>query len=707
MSARCNTTATRQSCYKRNTITIAMSLTLANTVFAASTTEPLQLPASTVTARMEQEDPKEVPISLSVINGEQLRTQRLDTLESALRSTSGVSVNSSGGPNDFNVLIRGVGSLYQMSMDDSSVAFNIDGVPVSSRSLGFGTLDLDRIEVLKGPQGTLSGAIGQAGAVNITTRQPTRKLEGYVRGEVGGKGQFLTEGAIGGPLSDSFSGRLAVRRAGYDSWIDNDQTHHPITKPRNEAYRGSLLWDLNDDTHVLFSAERQQTERATNSLVLRPYGSHPSLDLTRGLFDDNDKTTERYTIKVDHDFANSRLTSTTATSTADFEGLIAYDSKLMGALYGTPSEFWVVDKSFERNWSQDLHLSSLPDSEVFWVAGVAASRNNRSYDTPRNTYGTASAKFRDFTTTTYAGYGEVTFPLSERLKLTTGYRHSWDRKTYNGEYFSGSSAVDDSRKLTDHYGTGRAALSYALTAQTNVYVQLARGYKSGGFNDYASQVSDSQPYKAAVSKAAELGFKSETEDRRGSLNGALFYTRVHDDHLLGYDAATFATNAFNADTRTRGAELEGSWRFDYGLTLAASATYLDARITSGVQGIQAGDVAAGNRTPDVPRWSGNFNASWKHPLGSFASLGETTLNTSLNYHLVGERAADPQNHFNLDSYEKLDLRAGLESQFGEVYAFADNLLNQTYDTYGFYSDPVAYGAPARRRTLGVGYTYSF
>ena len=699
--------STRRFAQSSYTITIAISLTLSHSAYADAPAEALQLPASTVTARMTQEDPKEVPISLSVISGEQLRVQRLDTLESALRNTSGVSVNSSGGPNDFNVLIRGVGSLYQMSMDDSSVAFNIDGVPVSSRSLGFETLDVERIEVLKGPQGTLSGAIGQAGAVNITTRQPTRELQGYVRGEVGQQGQFLSEGAIGGPISDQLSGRLAMRSAGYDSWIDNDQTNHPLTKPRNEAFRGSLLWDVNDDTHVLFSAERQKTKRATNSLVLRPYGSDPSLDLSPGLFDDNYKTTERYAIKLDHDFANSRLTSTTATSTADFEGLIAYDSKLMGALYGTPSEFWVVDKSFERSWSQDVHLSALPDADVFWVTGLAATRNERSYDTPRNTYGTSGAKFRDFTTTTYAGYGEATFPLTERLKLTTGYRHSWDRKTYDGQYFAGSDAVNDSRKLTDHYGTGRAALSYAISPQTNVYVQLARGYKSGGFNDYASQVSDSQPYKAAVSKTAELGFKSETADRRGSLNGALFFTRVHDDHLLGYDAATFATNAFNADTRTRGAELEGSWHFDHGLTLAASATYLDAKITSAVLGIQAGDVNAGNRTPDVPRWSGNFNASWKHPLGSFASLGDTTLNTSLNYHLVGERAADPQNHFNLDNYEKLDLRAGLESRFGEVYAFADNLLNQTYDTYGFYSDPVAYGAPARRRTLGVGYTYQF
>lgn len=706
MSTRHHPTAIRRTSNKRYTITTMIGWTLANPVFAA-TSEPMQLPASMVTARMEQEDPKEVPISLNVIEGEQLRTQRLDTLESALRNTSGVSVNSSGGPNDFNVMIRGVGSLYQMSMDDSSVAFNVDGAPVSSRSLGFETLDIDRIEVLKGPQGTLSGAIGQAGAVNITTRQPTRELAGYVRAEVGQQGQFLTEGAVGGPISEQLSGRLAVRRAGYDSWIDNEQTNRPITRPRNEAYRASVLWDLNDDTQALFSAERQQTERAANVLMLHPYGSDPELDLTSGLFDDNYKTTERYAIKVDHDFANSRLTSTTATSIVDFEGLVAYDSKLMGALYGTPSEYWAVDKSFERSWSQDLHLGSLPDADVFWVTGLTASRNERSYDTPRDTYGTSSAKLRDFTTNTYAGYGEITFPLTERLKLTTGYRHSWDRKTYNGQYFTGASAIEDSRKLTDNYGTGRVALSYAVTAQTNLYVQLARGYKSGGFNDYAAQTTDSVPYKAASSRTVELGFKSEADDRSRSLNGALFYTRVHDDHLLGYNAATFATNAFNADTRTRGAELEGTWHFDETLTLSASVTYLDAKITSSVSGIQAGDVAAGNSTPDVPRWSGNFSATWKHPLGSVASLGDTTLNTSLNYRLVGERAADPQNHFNLDNYEKLDLRTGLEGKFGEIYAFADNLLNQTYDTYGFYSAPVAYGAPARRRTLGVGYTYQF
>ena len=129
--------------------------------------------------------------------------------------------------------------------------------------------------------------------------------------------------------------------------------------------------------------------------------------------------------------------------------------------------------------------------------------------------------------------------------------------------------------------------------------------------------------------------------------------------------------------------------------MAASATYLDARITSGVQGIQAGDVAAGNRTPDVPRWSGNFNASWKHPLGSFASLGETTLNTSLNYHLLGERAADPQNHFDLKGYAKLDLHVGVESGGSEVYLWGDNLLDARYDLYGAYStDQVLTGTAA-------------
>ena len=148
-------------------------------------------------ARGADEAPKDLPYSVDVVDGITLEERRLLNVEQVLRATPGVNVNSSGGANVSTIYIRGVGALYPMSMDDSSVALNVDGSPLSTRQIAIGTLDTDQIEILKGPQGTLFGGMGEAGAINLTTRRPTREWEGYARAEVGQDRQFLTEAAVG------------------------------------------------------------------------------------------------------------------------------------------------------------------------------------------------------------------------------------------------------------------------------------------------------------------------------------------------------------------------------------------------------------------------------------------------------------------------------------------------------------------------------
>lgn len=694
---------------------IALSLALASRAAtaqdadarAAAPLDSAELAPVTVNARHGAERVRELPFSVHVVDGDQIQDARLTNVEDVLRGTPGVNVNSSGGPNNFNVSIRGVGGLAPMSMEDSSVGLNIDGATLPSRYLSLGTLDIDRIDVLKGPQGTLFGGIGEAGVVNITTRKPTRQTEGYMRAELGGQGQRLLEGAAGGALSPQLSARIAVRANQADLWVRNAQGGKPLTRPRELAWRGSVQWDLAPGTTALFTGERQEVERKTNLLVLRPYGDPPTNDLTPGLFDGNRQTVERYAFEFNHDAAASRITSITALTSGDFVGLVAYDRTLQRAMSGDPTEYWNVDTSHERVLSQDLRWGSLPDAPVFWVVGMNLSRAKRSYDTPRNAYGSSNPTFRDFTTDRDAIYGEVTYPLTGRLKLTGGLRQSWDHKTYSGRYVAEGAATFDRRALRDNYATGRVALSYALTPQVNLYGVLARGYKSGGFNDFAAQLADSAPYRPAVVNSLELGFKMESADRRASLNGALFANRVRDNHLMSSDPLTFVTSAVNANTRSRGAELEGAWRFDNGLSLSGGLSFIDASIVSDVLGLSGGDVRAGNRMPDVARWSGNLTALYRRPLPGFLGVASPVLNARVSYRVMGKRPADAQNHFNLASYQKLDLRVGLVSGSGELYLWADNLLNQRYDTYGYYAAPVAYGAPARGRTVGVGYTYQF
>ncbi|AZE60641.1 MULTISPECIES: TonB-dependent receptor [Pseudomonas] len=700
--------------WRANVLTQAMALTLSSQMCAAfaadhqpaASAETIELAPVTVSARLNQESAKDIPFGLSVLDGQTLETRRLRTLEDALRTTPGVDVNSWGGANDANVRIRGVGSLNQMSMDDGSVVLNVDGVPMSVRNAAMATLDVQQVEVLKGPQGTLFGRNSEAGAINVTTRKPTRELEGYVRGEAGNQGQFMTEGAVGGPLTESLAGRIAVRRSGFDNWVDDQQDGDPLTKPRDLALRGSLLWDNDEDTTGLLTVERQRADHYAGSEILRPFGNRPSLDYTPGTFDGNKKTNERYSFELNHDLAQARITSISAYTSTDFKAIKGYDRNITQALYGQPFEYLVEDAAHERVWSQDLRLGSLADAEVFWVSGVNLSRSERSFDSTNFTNG--ARQMRDFTTNSYAAYGEVTFPIAEDWKLTTGLRHTWDRKTYGADYSSGGNLVSDSRRLQDDYNTGRVALSYAWTPQTNLYAVLSRGYKSAGFNDYATSVKDSEPYKAAKVNSAEVGFKHESQGGALSLEGALFITRVQDDHLLGYDFKSMAVSAVNADTRSKGAELSSTWHVTDELTLGSAISYTNAVVTSDAPGVSGGDVAKGSRVPDVPLWSGNFSVAWNKPLGELLGLPAPRLNTLLNYRVQKNRPADPQNHYDLKGYAKLDLHLGVESGGSEVYLWGDNLLDARYDLYGAYStDTVLTGMPGRGRSAGVGYSYQF
>lgn len=663
-----------------------------------------QLPTVTVTARQSEERAKNIPFGISVISGDELEARRLPTLEEALRSTTGVSVNSDGGPNYANILIRGTGSLNQVSMDDGSVALNIDGVSMSMRNMSLGTLDVERVEVLKGPQGTLFGGNSQAGAINVTTRKPTRLFEAYLRGEYGQENQHLEEAVVSGPLSERLSGRFAIRNTGSDHWVDNAQTGKPLSKPGDLAFRGSLLWDIDTGTNALFTAERQESKRSPGMTIMRPYGNPPTLDFTPGISDNDNKTMERYSAEINHRLGGSRITSLTAYTTSNYIAVGGYDRRIMQALYGVPAEYVKQDSSDQQVLSQDLRWSSLPDAQVFWVTGLNLSHSERSFDTR---YSAVRHQDRNYETNSYAAYGEVTYPLTTALKVTGGLRHSWDRKSYAATY-SGVGVVQDSRELKDNYTTGRMALSYTLTPSTNIYGVLSRGYQSGGFSDYTTQVADSEPYKPAVSNTAEIGFKTESADRRFTLNGALFFTKVKDAHLLGYDYTTFATNTITADSQSKGAELEGMWRFDNGFAFSGGLSYIDAKITSDAPGVSGGDVHAGSRTPDVPRWGGNLAVSYRKRLPEFMGLSSPVLNTRLSYQYVGARAADPQNHFELASYQKVDMRIGLMTGNTEIYVYGNNLLDKQYDLYGYYNTPtVITGAPARGRTLGVGLAHYF
>lgn len=228
-------------------------------------------PDIVVTARRIEEAPSALPFSVTVIGGREAQDRRTDDLESALRRTVGVEVSSFNDANNASVRIRGVGALQKVSSDDSSVAVHIDGMPVSIASAVTNLVDIERIEILKGPQGTIFGRNSEAGAINIVTKRPSSTPGGYLRAEAGEQMQRLVEGAFGGPLAETLAARGAFRFSGSNHNVINQRDGEPITRPRDQLFRGGLLWSPTSDTSLFLSAEHQEINARAVLFVLRPY----------------------------------------------------------------------------------------------------------------------------------------------------------------------------------------------------------------------------------------------------------------------------------------------------------------------------------------------------------------------------------------------------------------------------------------------------
>lgn len=666
------------------------------------------LPAVTVQARRSAEQARDLPLTVQAVDEVELEERRLNHLEDLLRGTPGVEVNTWGGASNANVRIRGIGSLYQSGPDDTSVVVDVDGVPTSAGNAALGLLDVEQVEVLKGPQNALFGRSSSAGAINIHTRRPVLgHTGGHARAEAGSGHQHLAEGAFNLPLGQRAAARLALRHNAQDYDYVNLNTGKPVSRPRDLSWRASLLWQPQAATEVVLRASGHDARRYQGSMLLRPYGDPPGQSLSRdGLIDDNRRQIGQYAVQLQHDLPWARLTAASSHERTDSDVINMTGSEVVLPMLGVNMELPQRVLEDGTNWNHDLRLASLPGSRTFWVAGLNHYRSGRRYmqSHPGGLFD------HDMDTRASAIYGEATWPLGRQLKLTTGLRHTRERKNYGALYSPrGFATTSDSRSLSDGLSTGRLGLGWAASAQTNVYLTYARGAKAGGFNEYATQVADGVPYLSSKVDTLELGAKHELAGGRLHLNAALFASRVKNDHLIAFNPGTLANQYISADTRSQGLELDAQWRAGGGLSFSGALSWIKGDIRRDViTNTPAGDVHAGNRLPDVPRLSALLGVQWQRALPAFWGLRSPVLNARMTLRHVGKRAADVQNSFDLDSYNKVDLRLGVVSGNTELYLWGDNLLDERYDLFGYQIRPgLQAGMPARGRSFGVGLTHHF
>lgn len=672
-----------------------------------------------VVARKVAEDPITLPFSVEVVESNEIEAMRVRSIEELLLNVPGVSVSSMLDPGSGQLKIRGVGALSAVSEDDSSVALHIDGVPFNISNISLTTLDTERVEILKGPQGSIVGRNSEAGAVNIYSKAPTRHTEGYLRAEIGEDNYQLFEGAMGGALNENVLARAVLRYSNVDSHVINEYDNEPFAEPENLAGRLRVTWLIDELQEIEFAYTFDNLEHSPGVFALRPYGEPPKMALPPGS-SIGEKKTDVASMTYKRRLDGFNLTSISAFRQHDTEfGLNLYEGRTSDKLYGMRPDSYYGLLLDESEFYQELRLTSLPESALYWIIGANFSDSQRqqlmvnSYDTffvgsPYNAFAD-----RTYENTAFSIYGETTWPLADRLALTAGLRYTredktvdtyWKAKPSNPSPIREASAVES---LTESYITGRTSLAYEVSEGSHLYLTYARGEKAGGFADFSTDVSlgvKERPYKSAKIDSIEFGYKYRSLGGDIAVTSALFFNDIKDDHVQVYDPFVFTMVPVNYDTRTQGAELSLDWQVTSSTQVSVGGAYTDAEIVGVPEGLNDGSKE-GNRIPSTPYFSGyaSLTHSIPHPL-----LNGGDFTTFIGYRYEGERAGDTVNTFTLPDYHQLDTKIGMSFGQFDVYVWGKNLTDEQFDLSAYsYGNGIIVGAPSRGRHLGVGASYAF
>ncbi|MGV3769573.1 MAG: TonB-dependent receptor [Sphingobium phenoxybenzoativorans] len=694
-----------------------------------------------VTAQRRSERLQEVPIAINVFNADALQAGGTSGVEQISRLTPGLYVGKFDSLRP-QVYLRGIGSRVFDPGSEGSVGIFVND-SYMGRFSGSLTdlLDVERIEVLKGPQGTLYGRNTIGGAINIITRAPTRDLEGFAEASIGNFGFYDVRGAVSGPLTDGIQVRLAgniLHRRGYS---ENILTGKHGNGDDSKTIRAHIAAQPGEDTRLNLIVEYQNADlpgflqETTGSRQFLQSPSSPSYTPTPDRYSDAyniDGSSHRKLLsivgKIEHSTDALEITSITSYRRSRIDQ--TYD------LDATPRDIWTFSyDELSRQFSQELRLSSVPDGFLTfgdtaeWVLGgyYYQERTKRTdhfdqgadslfhFGLPgreQNIYAT------DIDTDSYAVFGQYTVKPTDKLRVTIGGRYTHDKKDALIQA-STDSAVPPSYYPNFTVNPGKSwssfdpkfTIDYRFTRDLMLFGTVSRGFKSGGFQYNSTNAAlASIVFNPERAWTYEVGLKSELFDRRVQFNASAFYYDYKNLQLPRFtllpppapagSGSNIISNA--AKSTIKGIDTSLVVAVSDELTLTGGASYLDGKYDDYIAGAAN---YSGNRMIRSPKWQGNVELIYEKPITANLKLrarGDWSYTSKIFFEAdEGARPFTSQ-----DGYSLFNARLGIGSvdKGWSVDGWVRNITNKHYVTTIFavpvsvlqiWSIPRTYGLTGR------------
>ncbi|KLE07696.1 TonB-dependent receptor [Aliarcobacter butzleri] len=685
---------------------ILFSLFVSSLLFANETTK---LEEITVSANKMEENIQDVPQSITVIDEETIEQKGIKNIFDAIKEVPNINKNSVYGD---NISFRGLNT--SMFTNNNPVVIYIDGVPYYDRfDLNPSLANVEQIEVLRGPQGTLYGKDAIGAVINITTKAPTNEWHGTLGAEYGNDNIFNTKLNTSGAIVNNklFAG---INGSFYhtDGWIENH--YSGMDKDANEKNdrktSGFLLYKPTDELSAkLTVSDNYEKKYFMDGIVI----TDPNIDINTLKRDDGKNinfdvpTFDKIKVKsqalnLSYELEKVKFDSVTTHKKLLQNGF--YDADYLANNANDDLAQW--NDTEMNTWSQEFKLSS-KNQDIKWITGLYFDKEEREqspYGGEQLYYGSVYYSNADSSTDskTQAIFGQTMIPLGEDFELTLGGRYQKIKKEISADVLNtwgGITTADFSYNDKKTWNTflPKAALSYKINDNLTTYVSISKGYMPGGFSYFPSNnISENNSFEPQKSINYEVGTKYIGETF--ALNAAIFRMNIEDIHVYRIDQANNFTPVNAKKAHSQGIELDGTYFLTDNLSLSGAVGLIQAKYDDYDNG--TGNYN-GEKIENTPSYTANFGISY---------LADKGIYGRLDFNAVGEsNALDYINKRMLKTDGGITANAKIGYKIGtwDLYSYVNNITDEDYVTGYMAKNGLSLTTFNDPRRFGIGAIYKF